>query len=191
MPPPKLIPDNLQAEVLQRAGRGETGEQIAAWLSEELTRQRGQPVTVVKQRVNELLARIRKERAPIAQAVVAAAVAQHVGADLNAVDELVQRARAAEDRARRLEAVAMGEPLPDELSKLDDGVERQIVNDKGQIVSVDPDVAIKAMEQQRKERAEQARLAELRLKLSGAGEGGNGAQPVTGVIILPPEDPIP
>lgn len=30
MPPPKVIPEALHGEVLARAGRGETGEQIAA-----------------------------------------------------------------------------------------------------------------------------------------------------------------
>jgi hypothetical protein len=180
----KLIPDNMHGEVLERAGRGESGDQIAAWLTERL----GRPVH--KQRVNELLGRIRKERAPIAQAVVAAKVGETVGRDLDAVDELMVRARAAEDRARRLEAVAMAEPLLAELAQLDDGVVRQMVDKDGVAVTVDPDVAIKALEQQRKERAEQARLAELRLKLSGAGEGGNGdARPKGRVIILPPEVP--
>lgn len=186
MPPPKLIPDNMQAEVLERAGRGETGEQIAAWLTEALGRE------VSKQRVNELLARIRKERAPIAQAVVAAKVAETAGRDLDAVEQLVQRARAAEDRARRLEAVAMAEPLTgEELGKLDDGVERQLPPDRnGQPVTVDPELAIKALDQQRKERAEQARLAELRLKLTGAGDGEGDTLQGT-VVILPPEVPIP
>lgn len=95
MPKPKLIPSDREPEILARVGSGESTESIAEWLSGVLGRR------VDGRRVRDLLERIRKERAPIAKAVVAAKLGKTLTTDLDSLSDAL--ARAVEDeRAARL-----------------------------------------------------------------------------------------
>jgi hypothetical protein len=141
------IPEVLRGEVLTRAGEGEGSEQIAAWLLAE------HQVRITGRSVRSFLAARREERSEITKDRLAAKLDKTITADLDRVDQLLGDAKAVQDHA-------WGH------GKLEDGEPR-----------FDGELALKAMEQQRK-------LLELRFKLSGA--GGPEQQPL-GVVILPAE----
>jgi len=88
MPNPKVIPPEREPAILERVGRGESADSVAVWLSGELGRK------VNGRRVREFLERSRKERAPIAAAVIADKIGKTVGSDLDALQEMIAEAAA-------------------------------------------------------------------------------------------------
>lgn len=83
----KKIPPDIEPELLARAGRGESGDQLAAWLSET------HGIEMSGRRVRAFLENIRRERSPIARAATVAAVSKTVGTDLAELEILAGEAR--------------------------------------------------------------------------------------------------
>lgn len=81
------IPPDLEGEILARYGRGEGGETIAAWLLS------AHGIQVSDRSVRNFLEKKRKEREPIARAVIVEAVTRTVTNDLEALEELAAKAR--------------------------------------------------------------------------------------------------
>lgn len=82
----KVIPPELEAAILTKSGEGMSAYQISAWLLSEHRIKASRPA------VQRLLARVAKERKPIAQAFVRAKLAETLTADLDAVDGILARA---------------------------------------------------------------------------------------------------
>lgn len=92
MPPAKVIPPDREESILARAGKGESADKIAVWLSKELGRK------VDGRRVREFLEKVRKDRAPIAEAVIADKVGKTVGSDLDALQDMLEQLDDLHDR---------------------------------------------------------------------------------------------
>jgi hypothetical protein len=84
----KKIPPDIEPELLGRAGRGESGDELAAWLDQ------AHGIKVSGRRVRAFLEEKRREREPIARAAIVKVVSETVAADLQALDELATEARA-------------------------------------------------------------------------------------------------
>lgn len=80
----KAIPPKLEPEILAKAGEGLTTQKISDWLLKT------HKVTASRMAVQRLLERIRKERAPIAQAIVQSELASTITADLAGIDDLIK-----------------------------------------------------------------------------------------------------
>src|SRR6266403_812734 len=91
----KSIPPELHALVLQLAGEGKSSEEIAAELW------RSHKVEVERSNVRRLLRRYREERADVAKGVIRDELRKRLVADLDALQDLHERARAAEKRGLR------------------------------------------------------------------------------------------
>lgn len=165
------IPPDLEGELLTRAGRGASGDELAVWLLAE------HRVEVSGRRVRAFLEKNRREREPIARAVVVEQVSKTVTADLAALEELAREA--ASIRAKALAGV------PSKTIKVPGEPDQKVPG-----VAPDLNVAIRAINSERAVR-------ETRLRLGGGDPGaGGGAHPggpavPTAFILLPPERPIP
>ena len=84
----------LTEGILEQAGRGLSGAEIAAWLEAE------HGIKVTGRAVLGLLARTRAEREPITRAVLAEKLGKSVGTDLAALDGVLGRAEEIEREAR-------------------------------------------------------------------------------------------
>lgn len=89
----KKIPPDLEPDLLARAGRGETGDELAAWLKAE------HGIEMSGRRVRAFLEAGRREREPIARAATVAAVTKTIGTDLAEMEVLALNARAIHDQA--------------------------------------------------------------------------------------------
>jgi hypothetical protein len=81
------IPPALEGEILARYGAGEGGESIAAWLLS------AHGIQVSDRAVRNFLEKKRKEREPIARAVIVEAVTKTVTRDLDALESMILRAQ--------------------------------------------------------------------------------------------------
>jgi len=81
------IPPELEGEILARYGKGDGGEAIAAWLLS------AHGIQVSDRAVRNFLEKKRKEREPIARAVIVEAVTKTVTSDLEALEVLISESR--------------------------------------------------------------------------------------------------
>jgi hypothetical protein len=88
------IPPNLTEDILERAGTGRSGAEIAAWLGQV------HGIKVSGRAVLGLLRKIRDERQPIAKAVLTEQLGKTLTSDLRALDGILDRAAAIEREAR-------------------------------------------------------------------------------------------
>lgn len=95
----KSIPPDLEPAILAKSGEGLSAQAIAAWLLSEHHVEASRPA------VQRFLARIAKERKPIAQAVARSKLSKEVVADLDAVNGVLERARADEKAAAQTDDV--------------------------------------------------------------------------------------
>lgn len=200
MPKPRVIPPDREPEILARAGKGETAEQIAAWLS--LPEVLNRPVD--GRRVREFLEANRKSRAGITAAIIEKRVSESVVSDLDAVAALLNGERTLQEKIGRLDK------LIDQLEEAAQSDLADFVDDKGRVLDLkkmpvakrraiasikvqqdfsekageryhsgdvielkpwDKIAAIVAIGRIRAQAVEmQKKLLELRLKLNGAGE---------------------
>lgn len=96
MPRPRLIPEDLYPEILERSAKRQSTDSIAEWVSGKIGK------SVNGRTVRLMLSQIRKERAPIAQAVVTERLSKTLNADLDAVDKLLAGAQKYEQDAGKL-----------------------------------------------------------------------------------------
>ncbi len=110
--------------------------------------------------VKRLLRKVAAERAPIAKAVVTEQLSKTLTVDLSSMNALLKRSVSNEARCTQLIKAAGDEPV----------------------------LQLRAMEQMRRERAEQRSLLELRFRLSGADSNDDDVMP-RGLVVLPAETP--
>jgi hypothetical protein len=91
------IPVDRYPEILKRAGAGESSDAIAEWLGTV-------GVTVSGRAVRGLLERTRTERGDAAKVAARQVLAPVITSDLAALDDIIRRARAIEERASEDEA---------------------------------------------------------------------------------------
>lgn len=192
----RVIPQEKETEVLERVGKGETTDAIAAWLStpEQLNRR------VTGRRVRDFIERTRKDRGEITGALIAKEVAKKATADLTAIQDLLDGERAVlarigkiDDLLALLEAVVQFDPLDcldanGHVKSLTDmpKLARQAISrfkvkeisgtsERGVIYDIhrwDPTDAAKAIAQIRAEVVrQQAQLVKQRLDMGGANMG--------------------
>jgi hypothetical protein len=95
----RAIPPRLEPEILAKSGDGWSAQRISEWLLTE------QKVSASRPAVQRFLAKVAKDRAPIAQAITREKLASTITKDLDAVDGILDRARKDENAASRLEDV--------------------------------------------------------------------------------------
>ena len=100
MAAPKRITPDMLPGMLKLAGEGKSAGEIAAWILTE------HKVKVSDRAIRQHMEKVRAERRPIAQAVVQEKLSKTLTTDLDAVDDLLRRARKLEDLAKKTDDIA-------------------------------------------------------------------------------------
>lgn len=167
MSAPNSIPPNLEPELLKKAGEGLALRAIAAWLLAE------HGVKTSHVTVQRVLARIARERAPIAQAVVREELSTTLTSDLRVADGILARALADEETARAALAGAAKDRASEAKAegKTDDG---EPGHEPGFSLAPGTEEWKRCMDAASRARNDAMRVVEHRAKLSGAApEGGD------------------
>lgn len=186
----KSIPKKLEPDILVKVGESWSLPRIAAWLGTE------HGVKTSKTAVQRVVARLTRERGELTKAVVQEKLTKTLTTDLDAVEQMLDRAaklgtrlsdKNLEPQIAFLEAVLAADitelldPTTGMLRKLAEipkhlaAVLHSIENQTGEplkLKAYDKLRAVELFNRIRREAAEErARLLELRLKLAGAGGG--------------------